>query len=312
MDLMALDVDVVEVVLTPNWAFAPLAADVADWLTEDHGADARGRRRPEAIIIITETSISGRGDHDASTMWRELGTSLLDVLYPPVCAGCDISLRHGRSLCDACDTNLPRLDAPFCQCCAEAFDGRVDTAATCPRCLEEEPTYDFARPVLRRSDQGLELIHRFKYLREIHLAGELGRIAAEAFTDPRLIEARRDGWPIVPVPLHRSRQRQRHFNQASEIARILSRQLQLPTVPALKRIRATGSQTKLTREQRRKNLKGAFALTRRGRRWLEEKAELGVVLVDDVLTTGATVEECARVLRKAGFEQVIVVAVMRG
>ena len=236
----------------------------------------------------------------------------MDVLYPPVCAGCDLTLNRGRALCDACDADLPRLEAPFCQCCGEPFAGKVDVAATCPRCLEEQPVYDFARPVLSRSKPALELIHRFKYLREIHLAGELGRIATEAFEDRRLTDALRDSWPLVPVPLHRSRQRKRHFNQASEIARVLGRNRGSPVVPLLKRIRATGTQTKLTREQRRKNLHGAFELSRGGRRWLEEHQPMGVVLVDDVLTTGATVEECAKVLIKAGVDQVAVVTVMRG
>jgi len=245
-------------------------------------------------------------------MWREFGTGLLDLLYPPVCACCARALQGGRALCGDCDEQLARLAAPFCQCCGEAFEGRVDAAATCPRCIEDGPAYDFARPALRRGKEALELIHRFKYLREVHLAAELGRIAGEAFADPRLIEAKRDRWPLVPVPLHRSRQRKRHFNQAAELARVISRQHALPVLHALKRVRSTGTQTQLTREQRRNNLGGAFELTARGRRWLEVRQPMGVVLVDDVLTTGATADACAKVLRKAGVEQVAVVCVMRG
>ncbi len=245
-------------------------------------------------------------------MWRELGNAILDVLYPPVCTGCGISLSQGRALCSKCDEDLLRLKEPFCQCCGEPFEGRVDTAATCPRCLEEQPTYDFARPALRRSKEALELIHRFKYLREMHLAVELGRIAAEAFEDRRLTDALRGGWPLVPVPLHQSRQRKRHFNQATEIARVVGKHHQLPLVPMLKRVRATGTQTKLSREQRCRNLSGALELTRRGCRWIERFRPAGVVLVDDVLTTGATVEQCAKVLIKSGVDQVVVVAVMRG
>jgi competence protein ComFC len=245
-------------------------------------------------------------------MWRQAGNAILDLLYPPACAVCGLSLKNGRGLCDDCDADLPRLAAPLCQSCGEPFMGRVDAAASCPRCLEEQPVYDFARPVLRRSQQALELIHRFKYLREIHLARDLGRIAAEAFGDPRLGEALRERWPLVPVPLHRSRLRKRHFNQAVELARLIARQHGLAVLPALKRVRATGSQTQLTREQRRKNLSGAFELTQRGRRWVEQDQPVGVVLVDDVLTTGATAEACARVLHKAGVEEVAVVSLMRG
>lgn len=250
--------------------------------------------------------------HDGTAMWRQLGTVLLDVLYPPVCAACEMPLREGRALCPACDGNLPRLEAPFCQCCGEPFAGRVDGAATCPRCLEEQPAYDFVRPVLRRDKAALELIHRLKYGREIHLSGELGRIAGEAFEDPRLVEAKREGWPLVPVPLHRRRQRRRHFNQAAELARVLSRLHDLPLWPALVRSRPTGSQTRLTRAQRRGNLAGAFGLSRCGRKGLEGRELMGVVLVDDVLTTGSTADACARVLKRAGVQEVAVVCVMRG
>lgn len=234
------------------------------------------------------------------------------MLYPPVCAVCDLPLRKGRALCDACDQDLPRLEPPFCQCCGEPFEGKVDALASCARCLEEQPAYDFARPALRRSKPALELIHRFKYLREIHMAEELGRIADEAFEDARLTDALLCGWPLIPVPLHKRRKRERHFNQAAEIARVVGRKRKLPVLSALKRIRATDSQTKLSREQRRKNLNGAFELTRLGRRWLDDHQTMGVVLVDDVLTTGATVEACTKVLNKAGVEQVAVIAVMRG
>lgn len=248
---------------------------------------------------------------DGGAMLPGLISRLLDGLYPPVCDCCNQPLRNGRALCGHCDEALARLEAPFCQCCGEAFAGRIDSAATCPRCQEQDPAYEFVRPVLRRSEAALELIHRFKYQRRIHLAGELGRITAEAFADPRLIEAKRDGWPLVPVPLHGRRLRQRHFNQSAEIARVLSRCCGLPLVPGLKRMRATGSQTALTRKQRGDNLRGAFALSRLGRRSLE-RMRSGVVLVDDVLTTGATAEECTRVLQRAGVEQVAVVALMRG
>jgi len=157
----------------------------------------------------------------------------------------------------------------------------------------------------------MELIYQLKYHRGVHLAGELGKLAAEAFDDSRLVEARAKRWPLVPVPLHCGRLRTRHFNQAAEIARALGREVDLPVLPALKRIRATGTQTRLTRAQRLSNLKGAFALTRVGHRFAAEKPA-GVVLVDDVFTTGSTVDECARTLRRAGIQKVIVVTVMRG
>ena len=151
-----------------------------------------------------------------------------------------------------------------------------------------------------------------KYSREIHLAGELGRLASEAFTDPRLASALEGHWPLVPVPLHRKRLRHRHFNQAAEIARALSSHIGLPVLNGLLRTRQTETQTLLSRKQRMENLRGAFAIKRDARRWIEKSSSAGAVLVDDVLTTGSTVHECAGILRRAGFKKVIVVTVMRG
>jgi len=242
---------------------------------------------------------------------RGPGARILDLLYPPRCALCEVLLRDGRSLCDDCAGDLPRLRPPFCEACGEAFPGIIDRPFSCPNCQDLKFAFDFARPALLKDDRTLELVHRLKYSREIHLAGELGRLAGEAFGDPRLAPALAGSWPLVPVPLHRSRARHRHFNQAAEISRQLSRHTGLPVVHALRRTRSTDTQTLLSRHQRMENLRGAFAITRRGRRRIDA-APGGAVLVDDVLTTGSTVHECANTLRRAGFKQVCVVTVMRG
>ena len=157
----------------------------------------------------------------------------------------------------------------------------------------------------------MELVHRLKYGKRVYLARELGRIAAEALEDPRFNRAREEQWPLVPVPLHRSRMFHREFNQAAEIARIMARVTGLPVCHALRRVRATETQTTLHRNERFENLKGAFDLTRDGRRLCEAKAP-GVILVDDVLTTGSTLGTCARILRKGGCRTVAAVAVVRG
>ncbi len=155
------------------------------------------------------------------------------------------------------------------------------------------------------------MIHRLKYRRAIHLAHELGRLAHNAFADPRLAPALAGSWPLVPVPLHHKRLRHRHFNQAEEIARTLTDHTGLPVLKALCRTRPTDTQTRLSRKQRMENLHGAFEITRHGRRWIESSPD-GAVLIDDVLTTGSTVNECAKTLRHAGFRKVFVVTVMRG
>ena len=244
--------------------------------------------------------------------WRKLATRLLDFVYTPQCALCGEVLQDGRALCETCDRDLPRLAAPFCETCGEPFDGRIDGPFQCPNCGELDFAFNFARPAMLRDERTRELVHQLKYGRAIHLAAELGRLAAEAFSDERLRPALLARWPLVPVPLHRSRLQHRNFNQASEIARVVAKLTGLPVLTALKRIRRTDTQALLGRKERLHNLHGAFALTRAGRRHLARAASGGVILIDDVLTTGSTVEACAATLRRAGCQTVLVVTVMRG
>jgi ComF family protein len=243
--------------------------------------------------------------------WRKWLSRSLDLLYPPLCVVCGAGLADGRALCDGCDADLPRLAEPFCERCGEPFQGQIDGPFDCPNCSKLIFSFEFARPAMVRDERTLDMIHRLKYGRELHLAKELGRLAAESFADPRLDEAILGKWPLVPVPLHRQRLQHRHFNQAQEISRELASHTGLPVVHALKRTRATEHQTALTRAQRLENLRGAFQLSRSGQRQIGQ-SPAGAILVDDVLTTGSTVDECARTLRRAGFQKVLVVTVMRG
>jgi competence protein ComFC len=243
--------------------------------------------------------------------WRKWLSHALDLLYPSVCAICDESLSAGRALCDGCDADLPRLAKPFCEKCGEPFPGEIDGEFACPNCNKQKFAFEFSRPAMVRDERTLDMIHRLKYGRELHLAKELGRLATEAFADSRLAPALSEKWPLVPVPLHWRRQQHRHFNQAEEIARVVATQTNLTMVKALKRSRATEHQTRLTRSQRLKNLRGAFAITSAGLAQIE-KYPAGAILVDDVLTTGSTVNECAKTLRRAGFQKIAVITVMRG
>ncbi len=240
-----------------------------------------------------------------------LAGGLLDLVYPPQCGLCGETLADGRSLCGPCGADLPLLEAPFCSKCAEPFPGKIEGSFACPNCKGLKFSFEFARSVLVRDPRSLDLIHRLKYQKQIHLADELGRFAARALDDERFADALAERWPLVPVPLHRSRQRARYFNQALEIAKVISRISGMPLVDGLRRIRRTDTQTRLSRAQRLQNLRGAFAVSRAGRRFLADSPS-GAILVDDVLTTGSTVDACATALRQAGCPRVCVVTVMRG
>ncbi|MCW1886172.1 ComF family protein [Luteolibacter flavescens] len=249
----------------------------------------------------------------SSAAWRGWGRRVLDMVYPGRCHHCAAGLPAGRSLCDACAAELPSLREPFCLKCGEEFEGHAASLDDCPNCRGEKLAFDFARPALPHHPRLLEMIHGLKYGRHIELGEELARLAARSFQDdPRLSPALAERWPLVPVPLHRRRLLWRHFNQAEEIARPLAALTGLPMCRAIARTRPTDSQTSLTRAQRLQNLRGAFDLSREGGRSLAAGVPSGAIIVDDVFTTGATTSECARVLRKAGIQKVVVVTVMRG
>ncbi|MEY2598196.1 MAG: hypothetical protein RLZZ142_455, partial [Verrucomicrobiota bacterium] len=179
--------------------------------------------------------------------------------------------------------------------------------AQCPRCVENPPAFECAVAVCRTVGVVRRMIHGLKYEGREYLAPSLGRCLAEGLGDGRLraplVEV------LVPVPLHWRRLWGRGFNQALVLARELGRARGLPVVEALRRVRDTGTQTRLGRSERWENLRGAFGLRRGG------GARVGgrhVLLVDDVLTTGATLDACARVLRRAGAASVRALAVARG
>ena len=222
---------------------------------------------------------------DEAERRRGFVSRMLDLIYPGVCHRCGDGVSGDRALCEPCDLGIASLRDPFCRKCGEESEGRIEGDFQCPNCQDLRFSFEFARPALPNHPAVLGMIHELKYLRRIHLAGELGRVAARAFSDdPRMAEILAGGWPLVPVPLHRRRLLWRHFNQAEEIARSLGKHTGLPVCPALSRLRRTDSQTRLTRAQRLKNLRGAFALSRAGAKFAAGKPS-GAVLVDDVFTT---------------------------
>lgn len=236
--------------------------------------------------------------------WLEAAAGLL---YPPACVGCEKSLGPGEYLCARCDAKARPIEAPFCAVCSRPFEGEFPPGPfTCSDCRERD--FAFACAVSARRHAGLvrDLVGRFKYRDEHYLRRPLSGWLAEALaTDARLC----GGPPVsalVPVPLHPRRQRERGYNQAEALCRALGRRTGLPVWNALRRVRFTETQTHLSRSERLANLHGAFAPARR-----RPVSGAHLLLVDDVFTTGATVHECARVLRRAGAVSVRVLTVAR-
>ena len=235
--------------------------------------------------------------------WVEAAAGLL---YPPHCAGCGVALGpRWIGLCRACRRARTRLAGPRCMVCSQPYGGALTSKFRCMNCGDRELSFDFAAAAYRSRGVARDLIHQFKYNRQMHLRHQLARMLCEGFRDPRMAAAPAD--LIVPVPLHPTRKREREFNQAEVLAALAGARLGLPVVDCLNRTRYTFTQTHFHREERFENLEGAFALRRgtvvSGRR---------IALVDDVLTTGSTAEACARILREAGASAVVVITVARG
>jgi competence protein ComFC len=223
----------------------------------------------------------------------DLLEAAVSLLYPPVCTICGRSVRAGEYLCDQCEVKAVRIVAPFCQTCSEPFEGSITDVFTCANCAHRTIYFDAAVAAYRGRGIVRQIIHEFKYGRQIHLRHLVARWLHAALDDERLCGRRFD--VIVPVPLHPTRQRERGFNQASVIAELLGAQTSIPVKRLLERTRYTTTQTALDRSERMENLHNAFRLRKN-----TNVRGLRVLLVDDVLTTGSTLNECARILKRAG------------
>lgn len=199
---------------------------------------------------------------------------------------------------------LDFIVAPLCVCCGLRFDIPVDGDTLCPNCVAAAPAFDRARAVLAYDDASRDMVLAFKHADQTHLVKTFGpwlvRVGAEMLVAADM---------IVPVPLHRWRLLRRRYNQAGLIAQDLAKRAGVPYRPdILVRGRSTPSQGHLTRAQRFENVSGAFQVPEKLKGQLAGKH---IVLVDDVFTTGATVEACAHVLKRAGAASVSVLTLAR-
>jgi len=230
---------------------------------------------------------------------------LVSLLYPAYCALCSAPIERDETLCCVCLESAPRIRAPFCAKCSQPFPGAISDAFTCANCEDRVLHFDAAVSAFRSRGVVRKVMHDFKYGRQLHLRHLLGHWLAETMNDPRLSGRRFDS--IVPVPLHPARKRERGFNQAELLALELQPAWRIPVQNVLRRTRYTTTQTQFDRSERMENLRGAFRL-RRGC----NVQGLRMLLVDDVLTTGSTLSECAAVLKKAGALSVHAATAARG
>jgi len=232
---------------------------------------------------------------------RRLVSVLADIAMPPVCFGCQVPLVDHHALCAACWADIDFIRAPLCDLTGVPMSYSVGEPMISAAAAADPPPYDRARAVGLYSGTLKSLLHDFKFRDRQELRRLFVRWLCEAGAP-----FWQDADLVIPVPLHTSRLLKRRFNQAAVLGREISRVNGVPFAPlVLRRTRATPQQIGLTRQQRRDNVRGAFAVPEH----LAIKLyQAKVVLIDDVITTGATIAACTKALRQAGAARVDVLA----
>ena len=239
---------------------------------------------------------------------RELGGAvirgLLDLVLPPVCMACGAPVATPHGLCAGCWSRLRPIERPHCERLGIPFGYDIGEGALSAEAIAAPPVFDRARAAVLYEDVAREIVHGFKYRDRTELAALVGGLTARAGRDLTA-----DADVIVPMPLHRWRLWTRKFNQAALIAAEVGRLSGVPVDrAALVRVRRTRPQVGLGDRERAENVRGAFRVAAAHRAAIEGRK---VVLVDDVLTTGATASAATRALRRAGAVRVDVLTFAR-
>lgn len=232
------------------------------------------------------------------------GRACAQTVLPPTCLSCRKPAEGSGGLCARCWQGAGFIEAPYCERLGTPFAYDSGAPLISPAAFSDPPVFDRARAAMRFSDVARDLVHLLKYGDRLDLVKPFATWMARAGN-----ELLRDSDALVPVPLHWTRLFQRRFNQSAALARAISRQSRQPVIDdALVRVRATPPQVGLARDERAKNVHGAFAIEKADRWKVKSKR---IVLIDDVLTTGATANACARILRRAGAARVEVLTLAR-
>ena len=226
----------------------------------------------------------------------------LDAAFPERCFSCGAIVDNAGALCVDCWPKFTFIGSPMCALCGYPFPHAVSPGAICAACTKRRPAFDAARAALVYDDTSREIILRFKHADRTRYANAFGAWISRAGAElVPLADV------VVPVPLHPRRLIGRRYNQSLLLARAVARLGRLPVIPdALRRLRNTPSQGSLSRGARHRNVQGAFSL--RGRAEVVGKS---ILLIDDVYTTGATVEACTHALKTGGAARVYVLTLAR-
>ncbi|WP_424984157.1 ComF family protein [Maritalea sp. S77] len=230
--------------------------------------------------------------------------ALLDRVFPPVCLACDAPISDNQHLCGPCWAQLAPITAPLCPVLGLPFAMDLGAGAKSAEALAQPPAFDRARYAVQFNAKAREIVHHLKY-RDRHdmarfCAGMMAQAAPEFWAQPGV---------LVPVPLHWRRQLTRRYNQSGLLARALAQHAGLPVdFSMIKRIKPTRQQVGLSAKARAQNVRGAFAVNEEA---LAKRSSDRIILVDDVMTTGATITALAKLLRSHYISQVDVICFAR-
>jgi ComF family protein len=253
--------------------------------------------------VVRDERTSGRLSQIAAAL-RMPFRLMLDVGLPPLCPSCREPVGDGAGLCAGCWSKLSPIERPFCEKLGIPFTYDPGPGIYSMQAIADPPAYARARAAVRYDDIARTMVHALKYGDRLDLAPVMarwmGRAGGELLSDADI---------VVPVPLHWRRIWARRFNQSATLAKLLSKPNGVPVShAALKRVKATPQQVGLSKAERAANMQGAFRVDAAGK---AEIARRHVVLVDDVLTSGATADACSRALLRAGARQVDVLVFAR-
>ena len=239
-------------------------------------------------------------------MIKTLTLRLIDAIYPAMCQICGIRLEsvNTRFLCEDCREQIEHNKQPFCAKCGRHLEWDVKGQDFCADCMHTRFSFARAQSACLYTGTTKKCIQLLKYSKRLCLLRPLSELLKDFAI--KHVDIKRFDW-VVPVPLHRTTFANRGFNQAHLLAKGLARDFRLKVFTGLKKSQVSESQSKLTQDRRRKNIKGAFTIN--NGRALKNKSAL---LIDDVLTTGSTANECSRILRYAGAKYVEVLTLARG
>lgn len=240
----------------------------------------------------------------AAQLFAAGGRALVQTVLPPTCLACRKPAGASGGLCPKCWQGAGFIERPYCERLGTPFSYDSGGPLISPKAFADPPAFDRARAAMRFSDVARDLVHLLKYGDRLDVVKPFAKWMSRAGS-----ELLKETDALIPVPLHWTRLFQRRFNQSAELARAIAKQSSVPVIDdVLLRVRATLPQVGLAREERAKNVHGAFSVEKSARPKVKGKR---IVLIDDVLTTGATANACARVLRRAGAVRIDVLTLAR-